>query len=170
MKRRYLIAVVLLTATAWVPAHAQRPDTAGGRRARTVRVQEGIERLVRRRLELSDEQLRRLREVNARFGPRREQLWRGERSTRASIRRALVEADTAPSGPLARLIDELLLTQRRRLDLVTEEQRELARFLSPVQRARYLALQEQLRDRVEGVRGRHRRPDRERGRAPGAPR
>lgn len=157
-----VLACVALHAGAAAPAAAQQRDTLASPRAPGgSRAQQGIERLVRNRLGLSDDQLRRLRAVNAEFAPRREQLWRSERGARVGIRRALVQGDTAASGPLPRLIDELLVVQRRRLDLVAEEQRALSAFLSPVQRARYLSLQEQVRRRVDGAR-------RERGRRGGA--
>jgi hypothetical protein len=39
-------------------------------------------------------------------------------------------------------LDDLLALQRQRLELVGAEQQELSRFLTPVQRARFLALQE----------------------------
>jgi hypothetical protein len=44
--------------------------------------------------------------------------------------------------------------QRRRLDLAAEEQRELATIMTPVQRARYLALQETVRRRTDEMRRR----------------
>jgi hypothetical protein len=44
--------------------------------------------------------------------------------------------------------------QRRRLELATEEQRELAAIMTPVQRARYLALQETVRRRADEMRRR----------------
>lgn len=50
---------------------------------------------------------------------------------------------------VAAALDRLLQVQRSRLDIVAEEQRDLAAFMTPVQRARYAALQEQLRRRVQ---------------------
>jgi hypothetical protein len=38
-----------------------------------------------------------------------------------------------------------------RVDLQIEEQREFAAFMTPLQRAKYAALQEQLRRRVENL-------------------
>jgi hypothetical protein len=46
----------------------------------------------------------------------------------------------------------VLQIQRERIDLQIEEQRQLATFMSPLQRARYAALQEQIRRRLEGIR------------------
>jgi hypothetical protein len=49
-------------------------------------------------------------------------------------------------------LDRVLQLQRDRIDLQIEEQRELSTFMSPLQRARYAALQEQIRRRLEGLR------------------
>jgi len=42
--------------------------------------------------------------------------------------------------------------QHQRLDVFTREQRDLASFLTPVQRAKYASLQEGLRKKVEQLR------------------
>jgi hypothetical protein len=53
---------------------------------------------------------------------------------------------------LAAMIDTVLDLQRQRLELTRNEQRELSLFLSPLQRVKYLALQEQLRQQMERLR------------------
>ena len=67
------------------------------------------------------------------------------------MRGQLTGVATADDNRLAVLIDSLLDIQRQRLEIVQAEQRELAMFLTPLQRVRYLALQEQLRQRVEAL-------------------
>jgi hypothetical protein len=47
------------------------------------------------------------------------------------------------------LLDNALRLQKQRIALVEAEQRDLARFLTPVQRAGYLALQAQVRRRAQ---------------------
>jgi uncharacterized protein YlxW (UPF0749 family) len=62
-------------------------------------------------------------------------------------------ADSAPPQPLiAQQLDTLLQLERQRIDLLESEQKELATFLTPLQRAKYQALQEQLRRRLEALR------------------
>jgi hypothetical protein len=46
----------------------------------------------------------------------------------------------------------VLQIQRDRIELQIAEQRELSTFMSPLQRARYAALQEQIRRRLQGLR------------------
>ena len=43
---------------------------------------------------------------------------------------------------MARMLDDLLAVQRSRVELVAAEQRDLGRFLTPIQRAEFLAMQE----------------------------
>jgi hypothetical protein len=47
------------------------------------------------------------------------------------------------------LLDTSLQLQKQRIALVEEEQKDLARFMTPVQRARYIALQQQFRRRAQ---------------------
>jgi protein CpxP len=107
--------------------------------------------VVRQRLQLTDAQLARLQETNRHFSNQRQQLNRAEHGVRAEMRGQLTGVATADDKRLAVLIDSLLDIQRQRLEIVQAEQRELAMFLTPLQRVRYLALQEQLRQRVEAL-------------------
>jgi hypothetical protein len=50
------------------------------------------------------------------------------------------------------LLDQALKIQRDRLDLTEREQRELSTFLNPIQRAKYFAIQDELRRRMEELR------------------
>jgi hypothetical protein len=107
--------------------------------------------VVRQRLQLTDAQLARLQETNRHFSNQRQQLNRAEHGVRGEMRGQLTGVATADDKRLAVLIDSLLDIQRQRLEIVQAEQRELAMFLTPLQRVRYLALQEQLRQRVEAL-------------------
>lgn len=145
------LAVVLGRAT---EAIGQAPQAIPGDRAAAQdRIRERFLRLLRERVGLSDDQLRRLAPVSRSFEARRQTIFREERAARQVLRREL-SAQTADQARVAAQIDQLFALQRRRLDLAAEEQRELAAFMTPVQRARYLALQEHLRRRTEEMRRR----------------
>jgi hypothetical protein len=111
-----------------------------------------VEQVVRQRLHLNDEQMQRLRQSNSRWAPRRRELATRERGIRAEMRQELRAGGTADQQHLSVLIDSLFVLQRSRLDMLQDEQRELSTFLTPEQRVRYYALQEQLRRRVEAMR------------------
>ncbi|MFN8667414.1 MAG: Spy/CpxP family protein refolding chaperone [Gemmatimonadaceae bacterium] len=111
--------------------------------------------MLKERLALTDQQLQQMRDVNTRLDGKRRELFAEERSVRREMRDALKGAeDQATQDRVAQLMERAMRVQRARLDLVENEQRDLAAFLTPVQRAKYLGLQEQLRRRADEMRRR----------------
>lgn len=105
----------------------------------------GLERLARaiqRGLRLDEVQTARLRDVSARYAGRRQVLVAQEREARRMLRQELRQGDAADQARVATALQALLDAQRRRVALVDDEQRDLSAFLTPVQRARFLALQQ----------------------------
>lgn len=156
----------LLLALAFVPvagASAQRVAPGGrgaqgdpaARRVLEQRFRERFEQVLKQRLSLSDSQLARVVAVNARLDARRRELFTEERAVRGEMRDAMKGGDDAASQEqVAKLLERAMKVQRARLELVETEQRELSAFLTPLQRARYLGLQEQLRRRIDDMRRR----------------
>jgi Spy/CpxP family protein refolding chaperone len=134
------------SASASVPA----PGTQRSQLEQQVRERFG--RVVQQRLGLTDAQMTRLQQTNRRFEGERRQLLQQERQVRLALRSELGDDSAANQAHVDALIRRAIQIQRQRLDLVEREQGELAAFLSPVQRARYLDLQEKLRRRVEQLR------------------
>ncbi len=160
MRVRVLIACVFSLGALSSVAEAQRPgpDSAPGRRqVLEQRVRQRMAAVVKDRLGLSDEQMRRLAEVNRDIEGQRRLLNEQERDLRVGLRAELMPADSANQDRVARFVDQLIDVQRRRIDLLSREQRALAAFMTPVQRAQYLAIQDHVRQRMEEMRGRPRR-------------
>jgi len=109
--------------------------------------------IVRRQLQLNNDQMSRLQAVNQQFEGQRLALLAEERQARQALRDELASS-TPNQQKVATLLDQLMGVSRRRLDVIANEQRELAKFVTPVQRAKYLGLQNQLRQRMDEVRGR----------------
>ena len=108
--------------------------------------------VVRTQLQLDDQQMRRLGEVSRKFEGRRRELNVRERSAR-EVLRSEVHADRNADNPrVATALQEVLTISRERSGILGEEDQELSAFLTPVQRARWFALQDQLRRRVEEMR------------------
>lgn len=157
---RVLIACVVSLGALSGVADAQRPgpDSAPSRReVLEQRVRQRMAGVVKQRLGLTDDQMRRLGEVNRDIEGQRRQLNEQERDLRVGLRAELVRGDSASQDRVARFVDQLIDVQRRRIDLLSREQRALSAFMTPVQRAQYLAIQDQLRRRMEEMRGRPRR-------------
>lgn len=150
MRRNLVVMLALLTlpfaiAEAQGRGGAVRGDTVG----RDMRA--AFARRVQQVLGASDEQMRRLAPINRRFEDQRRAMLLDERAVRGELRREL-RAATPDEAKVGQLLDRLFASQRRRLELVEQEQRELAAVLTPSQRARYLVLQQEVRRRVEGMR------------------
>lgn len=116
------------------------------------RFEERLAEVVQRELRTTPEQTQRLGAVTRQFEQQRRPLFQREMALRRELRHQL-GASAPDDRRVESAIRELLQLQRRRIDLIEAEQAALAGFLTPVQRARYLALQENLRHRVE-LRGR----------------
>ncbi len=118
------------------------------------RFRERTAQVVRRRLELNDDQMAKLQASNQQFDQQRMALVTEERQTRQALRAELMAGNAANQQKVNGLLDQLLRLQRRRLDIVDSEQRDLGKFLTPVQRAKYFGLQNEMRKRMQELRDR----------------
>ena len=135
-----------------VGAARQLPDerVAPGNRVQLERrFRQLLYQVTRRRVGLSDAQMNRLMPINQRFETERRGIQRQERETRLALREAMRDSTHADQARITSYLDRLVQLQRQRVDLVAREQRDLAEFMTPLQRARYTALQEQVRRRIE---------------------
>ena len=170
MRKTLIIMAVLLLGTT-LPA--QQPDQAAAARADSAaissperrqlerRLHERVLSVVRDRLKLTQEQEGKLSATSERYEQQRRALAQRERSLRLELRAQLRRADSADQKRVAELLDQTMQAQQNRLDLYRKEQSDLAEFLTPVQRAQYMGLQEQMRQRVDDL---HRRTDARDGR------
>ena len=134
----------------------QLPDEQRGNRVQLERqVQRMLYQMTRRRVGLSDAQMNQLLPINRRFESQRREIQIQERETRLALRDAMRDSTQADQSRITGYLDKLVQLQRQRVDLIEQEQKDLAQFMTPLQRARYTALQEQVRRRVEQMRRRN---------------
>jgi protein CpxP len=115
-------------------------------------VRERIARVTKERLGATDQQMAKLQETNKKFDEKRRLVVDQERDVRMSLRDEVLRPDSARQAQVAALLDRIIKTQRQRVDLMEQEQKELAGFLTPLQRAKYFALEQQVRQRVNQMR------------------
>ena len=141
-----------------------RVGQAGPRREQLeAQLRQRLWRITKNRVGLTDAQMTRLAQTSQPFDRQRRQLATEEREARVALRRELMQGQGANQERVGASLDRVLDLQRRRAQLQIDEQQQLAAFMTPVQRARYAALQEALRRRADVLR-------RQRGGAlPGAP-
>ena len=150
MNRSFALAVVTLawSASASFAQVATRPGAGGNRPELEQQFRQRVAKLAQERLELTDPQMAQLQQSNARFAPQLNQIVAQERETRRQLRLELT-SPTPNQQHVGVLLDQSLQLQKQRIGLVEQEQRDLARFMTPVQRARYVALQQQFRRRAQ---------------------
>lgn len=159
-----LLALLAGTGSALAAQERRSAPTPAQRDSLEARVRARMATMLRNQLGLNDEQLRRFQATNQKFEGQRRSLFEQERSVRRDLREALAAADTArQQTQVAALLDRTLQLQRQRLELVEAEQRELATFLTPVQRARLYGIEEQIRRRMMEMREGRTRPARPMG-------
>ncbi len=128
----------------------QPPDQSRSELQRQIR--QGFARAVREKVGLTEEQMHRLQPVNRKYAQQRRELGDEERDLRLSLRREMLDTISPDQNKIAQYQSRLLELQRKRLDLQQAEQNELTTFMTPLQLAKYRALQEQLRLRMEEMR------------------
>jgi Spy/CpxP family protein refolding chaperone len=125
---------------------------------------QAIERLIRTQVQPTDAQMQQLRAIDQRFEPQRMTLNRDEAQVRRELRQAMMDTSNVDQNRIGQLVDRMVTFPGRRAALMEEESRAIAGVLTPLQRARYHAIQEQLRRRIEQGRG---GPPAGRGKPPG---
>jgi hypothetical protein len=154
----WLAAGALTTITAIAPAQV-RGRLGGGRQAQIAatpterqeqqrRVRQAFDGVVRRQLKLDDQRMRQLRQARTKFEQQRRALNVDEHQARLALKAAMQDSAGRDQNKISQSLDQLVAAQRRRADLLESEQKELATFLTPLQRAQYLSLQERLARRL----------------------
>lgn len=137
-------------------AAAQAPGDTGAQAADRAllerQLRQRLAAVVRQRLQLTDQQFAQLAAVNRKYESQRGSLLQQEVGLRTELRGELLRGDQADQAHVNALLDQIMKVQQSRLALGHDEQRELAGFLTPVQRAKFAAIQEQVRRRVNAMR------------------
>jgi Spy/CpxP family protein refolding chaperone len=145
------LVLALALGCAAMPLRAQG-DAEPAQRPAVQALQRRLVEVVQRTLGATDEQMRRLDEVNRKYQGERKALSQKDREARQAIRAEVLRDTLANQDKVSRMLDELVDVQRQRLDVFVREQHDLASFLTPVQRAKYATLQEGLRKKVDQLR------------------
>ncbi|MEP6621006.1 MAG: hypothetical protein ABJE47_16895 [bacterium] len=171
MKMHMVGMSLLFVAIASSASHAQtglprRPlrPLAGGRQQRLApdptqqqrmqlqrQIREGFWRAAKQRIGFSDDQMLRLEQTSQRFDQRRRLLGQEEKGLRVTLQRETLADSSANQATIASSLERLTALQHQRIDLQADEQKEFAQFMTPLQRARFLALQDQIRKRVADI-------------------
>jgi hypothetical protein len=154
-----------------------RDSAAPARATLEQQVRQRIAMVTRQRLGASDDQMAKLEATNRKYDEKRRLIVDQERDIRMSLRDEMLRPDPPRQEQVAALLDRVISAQRQRVEISEQEQKELAGFLTPMQRAKYFALEQQVRQRMQqmrngllpgrGGRGRGQPPALQQGRARG---
>ena len=147
---RLLLSLLLLTGAA-APLLAQQPDTQPGGPALRERVERRFSERIKEELSLTDEQAVKLKEVAKENGSRRRELRRRERALYAAIDQQLEAGEKADQDSVARMTREMLDLRVEYAQSLRDEMGKLT-FLTPVQRAKLMAMRDRLLHRVHEMR------------------
>jgi hypothetical protein len=107
---------------------------------------------VREQLQLSDDQMNRLRGTARTYGARRRELAGRERDIRAALAEQLRPGVAADQDSVSRLTDELVAIRGAQARTLEEENRDMAEYLTPVQRSQLFVMRERLIRRAREIR------------------
>ena len=91
---------------------------------------------LKERLDLTDQQVTRLDATHRKYAEKHRILADQAREIRMALRDELLRPDSARTAQLSALLDRQMQLGRTRLELAEAQQKELATFLSPIQRVK----------------------------------
>ncbi|HWO89366.1 MAG TPA: hypothetical protein VNL98_09475 [Gemmatimonadales bacterium] len=144
-----------------MPGH-MGPMGQGPGPARLMQLRQQIEerfgQMVQNQLNLTDQQMDRVRQAMRANQDRRRDLDRREMDLHRAIGGQLQPGVAANNDSLNRMLDQLVQIRAQRAQSDQQFMRDLS-FLTPVQRARFMVMLHRFEQRVREVRGRMGRPD-----------
>jgi len=153
LSRGILIAGLLLFSP--MAGQAQvRPGRPGGpppgRQELEHRVMEGLSRIVKQRLGLSDGELAALQETMQSFREDRRALAMDQGSLRHQLRNSVMDGMSEEEA--RDILKEMVRLQEAELDLYRREQEELLKVLSPVQLVQFYRIRDEWGQRIQQMR------------------
>ena len=145
MRRVFLAFAVLVPSIASAQV-ATSPAVDRAQLEQRVKVQ--MVRVLREQVGLNESQIAHVQDLSRRVEEQRQSLNRLEQQARVALREEVLLADTSRNTVVAQLIDQILKAQDQKTELLATEQKELATFMTPMQRAKVFGIEDLIRRRV----------------------
>jgi Spy/CpxP family protein refolding chaperone len=142
--------VLLLVAVPALSAQKPAPRDTAAMRARHEEFQKRMEARLKQDLNLTDDQVTKLRATREKFMTQRRDLMKRGRDVRDGLRSQLQPGVAANADSVKKLLDLRQQLYGSRAQLARDMDRELATYLNPVQRARIEMLAERMMMRQRG--------------------
>ena len=149
-----LWTLVLVGLVAAAPARAQDtgPDDPARAQVLRQRIEDRFAARVKEQLGLNDEQLAKLRTTSITYGGRRRDLAAQERAIRSSLADQMRPGVAANQDSVSKLTDALVNLRSSYAQTFRDENGEMARYLTPVQRSQLLAMRERFMRQIQEIR------------------
>jgi hypothetical protein len=155
-------ASVLVAQAGTQPKRPEPPAGSGGQMARMAmpdsmrrrEMQARMGDMLKQRFGFTDAQATRFVEANKTFAERARLIGEQDRDVRMAIREEMLRPDSARSSQLSALLDKQSAVRRQRAELADTREKELASFLTPLQRAKLSNARGAMRER-DGMGGGH---------------
>ena len=149
--RRLILIFLLVVARG---ARAQEPDTTDTTGAELLRdeIERRFAERVRADLGLTNEQMRKLKATQERIGPRRRLLVRQAIGYRLALQGQMRPGVAANPDSVRVYMDGIQRIRAEQVKLDEEEDREMAQYMSPVQRAQFHMMRMRLLERAAELR------------------
>ena len=176
MKRLgWVLAFAVMCAPRGAAQEPPRADTVEAGRLRR-EIEDRFAQHVQQELRLTPDQAAKLRASQERFGAQRRALMRQQQERRMALQDQMQPGVAANADSVKKLMDGFQTGRAAMLKIDQDEDREMAGYLTPVQRARYQEMRARLHQRVNEMRERRRgrmggpgvRPGQRPGRPPSA--
>jgi DNA anti-recombination protein RmuC len=148
--------VLAIAAVIWAPV--ARAQGVGGEndpvRVQALRqqIEDRFAARVKAEAGLTDQQLARLRETSMTYGSRRRELAAQERVLRSALASQMRPGVAANQDSVSKLTDNLVNLRASYAQALRDENREMAQYLTPVQRSQVMAMRERLTQRIREIR------------------
>ena len=152
---RWVLAFAVTFAPAFAAQQPPAADTAAAERLRA-QIEERFAQRVQEELRLTPDQATKLRASQERFGTQRRVLMRQQMERRMALDGQMQPGVAANADSVKKLMDGNQAGRTQMLKLDQDEDREMAAYLTPVQRARYQQMREGLMRRVSEMRAQRR--------------
>ena len=151
---RRLVWLVAFLAVGVAPVVRAQNDSAASPQAEQMRrqIEFRFGQQVQATLGLTDQQAAQLRATFQTYSQQRRAMERNERALKQALQGQLLPGVAANSDSVARMTDQLLALKVTYAQTFVDENRDMARYLSAVQRAEFQVMRERLLARIEDIR------------------
>ena len=164
---RWFLMAALLVAGAPLNAQGNGDESPQSARMRQ-QIEQRFAQQIQANLGLTDEQAVKLRATFNTYAPKRRAMEQELRTIKRGLQGQLRPGIAANADSVSTLVDRLLATKVTYAQSFVDENRDMAKYLTPVQRAQFQVMRERLMARIEEIQQQRQQQFRQQQGAPGA--